>query len=86
MHFIIIPFDSSHLYGILSPFSVDGKQISKDALPQGRCVCVCMHAIFVHLEKASRFKQLLKQLQIFHRIPSKSMARGPCLGFPLPAL
>lgn len=41
MHFKIIPFDSSHLSGILFPFGMDGKQITKDALPL-REVCVCM--------------------------------------------
>ena len=45
MHFKIIPFDSSHLHGILSPSWVEGKQITKDALPLGEvclCVWVCM--------------------------------------------
>lgn len=41
VHFKIIPFDSSHLHGILSVL-IQGKQINKDTLPLGEeCVCVC---------------------------------------------
>lgn len=77
MHFKIIPFDSSHLQGILSSYGVKGKQKTTYSVCIFLCMHVCRSTIFLSAETASKLKHLQSNFHL-RSVSPDSTKTGAC--------